>query len=171
MEVIVLNQDFSILNTINARDAVSKIAVDEKRPPSDRKYEVLKTYERKIGKYFVPKIMRLLKAVEIIHRRKQAYSKSSLLVRDNYTCQYCGVRLTTKEAEVEHVIPKSLGGRISWENTVIACHACNQKKANRTPKQANMVLKKKPYQPSIYEFFILKIKSLGHEDILKDLFT
>ena len=170
MEVIVLNKDYSILNTIGARKAVSKIASDDSRPSAEKRYEVLQNYEKQIGKYKIPKVIRLLHSVEIIHKRKQAWSKHNVLIRDNFTCQYCLKKFNIRELEIEHVIPRCQGGKTTWENTVASCHACNQKKANKTPQQANMTLKRKPYHPSISDFFMLKAKALGSEDFLVDLF-
>jgi len=170
MEVILLNRDYSILSIISPKSAVSKIAVDERKLPKERKYEILQAYDKKFGNYQIPRIMRLLKSVEIIHKRKQPWSKTSLFLRDSFTCQYCGIKLSGKELEVEHVVPRCQGGKTLWENTVASCRACNQKKANKTPQQANMKIRKRPYQPSIADFLSMKIRSNGHEEILNEIF-
>jgi 5-methylcytosine-specific restriction endonuclease McrA len=66
------------------------------------------------------------------------------LRRDNHTCQYCG---NTKNLTIDHVIPRAKGGLNIWENVVIACEPCNNRKGNRTPHEANMTLRTKPKAP------------------------
>ena len=80
--------------------------------------------------------------------RKVGFNRTSLFRRDEHTCQYCGVRLPAVKLQVEHVIPRSRKGPTTWENTVAACNACNSHKADRTPAEAGMKLKKRPTVPS-----------------------
>jgi hypothetical protein len=84
-----------------------------------------------------------------------------LFMRDRYTCAYCGERLLSPDLEREHIIPCSKGGRDSWMNVVTACRPCNQRKANRTPEEANMPLLYVPYVPSRWEDLILQTRT-GH---------
>jgi 5-methylcytosine-specific restriction endonuclease McrA len=72
-------------------------------------------------------------------------TKVEIFRRDNYTCQYCGIR--AKGLTIDHITPRYLGGDHSWENLVTACPECNRKKGGRTLKQARMTLRKKPYEP------------------------
>lgn len=102
------------------------------------------------------------RAVELLHyvyaRWKYArtgdvpYSKVGVLKRDQYQCAYCGNYDATT---VDHVLPKWKGGAASWENMVAACWGCNQKKAGRTPKEANMKLLFLPRTPSFNEAWTL----------------
>jgi hypothetical protein len=69
-----------------------------------------------------------------------AYNRKNLYRRDNYRCQYCGRKPDADDWTIDHVIPKSLGGKLCWENTVLACTRCNKRKDNRTLAQANMHL-------------------------------
>lgn len=78
------------------------------------------------------------------------FSRLSLFKRDMGTCQYCNLELTRSTITMDHVIPKSQGGETSFTNCVIACYACNNKKGNKTPEQANMKLIKKPVHPTIF---------------------
>jgi 5-methylcytosine-specific restriction endonuclease McrA len=95
----------------------------------------------------VPAVVRLLSRV----RRKKAvrFSRLNILTRDDWTCQYCGVRHfgQPKKLNYDHVIPRSRGGRTVWENIVTSCIPCNSKKDNRTPQEAGMHLRKQPYKP------------------------
>jgi 5-methylcytosine-specific restriction endonuclease McrA len=69
---------------------------------------------------------------------------------------------------IDHIIPKSRGGKTSFENCVSSCKPCNNKKGSQTPKEANIYLKIKAYQPTIAEFLRLKVRKLGINDLLKD---
>jgi 5-methylcytosine-specific restriction endonuclease McrA len=80
--------------------------------------------------------------------RAVVFSRRNLFKRDHYTCQYCGAQPGPQELTIEHVLPRSRGGYSTWENCVLACVACNTKKANRTPEQAGMKLRKAPRKPS-----------------------
>lgn len=82
-----------------------------------------------------------------VHRKfkEVPYSKANILRRDNYTCQYCGERLPPSELTLDHVVPRSIwkdGTPTCWKNVVACCRPCNHKKANRTPEQAGMQLRK-----------------------------
>lgn len=76
-----------------------------------------------------------------------AFSRRNVFKRDHFTCQYCGCRPGSEELTIDHVIPRSRGGVSSWTNCVLACIECNSRKANRTPEQANMPLRKLPVRP------------------------
>lgn len=75
------------------------------------------------------------------------FSRRNIYKRDRYTCQYCGSQPGTEELTLDHVVPRSQGGISTWENCVLACIGCNKRKADRTPEQAHMPLRKKPVRP------------------------
>jgi 5-methylcytosine-specific restriction endonuclease McrA len=75
------------------------------------------------------------------------FSRRNVFKRDRYTCQYCGIQPGSEELTIDHVLPRSQGGSSSWENCVLACVECNARKADRTPEQAHMFLKKHPVRP------------------------
>lgn len=76
-----------------------------------------------------------------------SFSRRNIYKRDRYTCQYCGGQPGSEELTIDHVLPRSQGGVSTWENCVLACIGCNARKANRTPEQAAMPLRKKPFRP------------------------
>jgi 5-methylcytosine-specific restriction endonuclease McrA len=75
------------------------------------------------------------------------FTRRNLFRRDQNTCQYCGDKPGTSELSIDHVLPRSRGGRSSWENCVLACMECNRRKANRLPEEAGLKLLKKPHKP------------------------
>lgn len=88
------------------------------------------------------------------------FCRKNLFRRDRHTCQYCGVRPVGAELSIDHVIPRSQGGRTSWENCVLSCRRCNHKKRNRTPAQAGMRLLSTPTQPRWNPLFELSADSI-----------
>jgi 5-methylcytosine-specific restriction endonuclease McrA len=93
----------------------------------------------------MPSVVRFVRATP----RKKAikFSRHNVYARDGGRCQYCGRRVRRDEFTYEHVVPRVLGGKTSWENVVVACVSCNQKKAGRTPAQAGMRLLSTPVKP------------------------
>ena len=74
-----------------------------------------------------------------------AFTRFNLFLRDRFTCQYCG---SPHQLTFDHVTPRRLGGRTSWENVTTACAPCNLRKGGRTPEQAGMPLLLKPIRPT-----------------------
>ncbi len=92
-----------------------------------------------------PSIIRLSQYINL-PCKKVVLTRKNILRRDSYKCGYCGrgdLPLT-----IDHVIPKARGGTDSWENLVCACTSCNNRKGDRTPEEAKMSLKNKPFKPS-----------------------
>jgi 5-methylcytosine-specific restriction endonuclease McrA len=77
--------------------------------------------------------------------RSSAFTRFNLFLRDEFSCQYCGSR---GEMTFDHVIPRSRGGRTTWENVVAACGRCNLRKGNLTVRQAGMSLNRLPQRPT-----------------------
>ena len=80
-----------------------------------------------------------------------AFTRFNVFLRDKWDCQYCGGHFKTSELTFDHVVPKSKGGRTSWDNIVTACRSCNTLKGHKMPHQCQMHPIHKPKQPSIYE--------------------
>lgn len=155
-EVIVLNADYQFLNFCSWKRALVLVETG--------KAKILKASEKVIKNFSgtftfaIPYVILLTKMVRSVFKRKVPWSKRNVFIRDNYQCQYCG-RTNLKKPELEHVIPKSKGGKNIFENCVCACKECNRKKGNRLPSEANMFLLKQPKMPTIHEFMLQKLKS------------
>jgi 5-methylcytosine-specific restriction endonuclease McrA len=80
--------------------------------------------------------------------KKVKFSRRNIFLRDNYQCQYCGVKPAMSELTIDHVLPRAQGGKTSWENVVLACTSCNTSKGNRTPEQAKMKMRSVPKRPN-----------------------
>jgi len=94
----------------------------------------------------VPEVIRL-KGYDGLGEGKIVFSRRNIFKRDRYTCQYCGAQPGPKELTIDHVLPKSRGGKSDWLNCVLACVTCNARKANKTPAEARLVLRKVPRKP------------------------
>lgn len=83
-----------------------------------------------------------------IPRREVSFSRRNLYRRDGYSCQYCGRRRPLEELSIDHVLPRSRGGKTTWENCVLACVRCNTKKANKTLRESGFQLLRAPGKPT-----------------------
>jgi 5-methylcytosine-specific restriction endonuclease McrA len=100
----------------------------------------------------VPEVITMV-TYDKLPTRSVAFSRRNLFKRDKFTCQYCGRRPGSEELTIDHITPKSHGGVTSWKNCAVACVECNAKKADRTPNQARMPLRKQPTQPKWRPFY------------------
>jgi 5-methylcytosine-specific restriction endonuclease McrA len=90
------------------------------------------------------------------------FSRRNIFKRDRFTCQYCGVQPGSEELTLDHVTPRAQGGESRWENCVLACLDCNKRKADRTPEQARMRLRRQPVRPTwkpVYAAHDVRIES------------
>ena len=81
----------------------------------------------------------------------------NIFARDGNQCQFCGKKFPTSELSLDHVVPRSQGGKTTWENIVCACVDCNVRKGGRTPKQAHMTLIRKPEKPKRSPLLSMKL--------------
>lgn len=141
--VLVLNASFEPLSVVSVKRAIV-LLLKEKAEIVEAAEAVLRSEHITFPK---PLVIRLVYYVRIPYRVPIPISRRALLIRDHYTCQYCGIQPPSKELTVDHVIPRSQGGEMTWDNVVIACKPCNHKKGNRTPAEANMQLLSQPRKP------------------------
>lgn len=117
----------------------------------------------KIGEYYIPRTIKLTYEMAIPHL-ELPFSRENVYLRDDYTCQYCGKKFDPQELTLDHVFPKSRGGETSWQNIVTCCKRCNCKKADKTPREAGMVLLVKPEKPQDYWLFEFSKKNQINKD-------
>jgi 5-methylcytosine-specific restriction endonuclease McrA len=94
----------------------------------------------------VPEVI-VLARYEKLPESAVAFSRRNIFKRDHYTCQYCGAQPGSEELTIDHVVPRSQGGTSTWDNCVLSCLSCNKRKADRTPAQAGIVLRRAPVRP------------------------
>ena len=114
------------------------------------KARTIETYDKVIRStsqvFKIPSVIVLCRVIKFKFQTFNC-SRKSIFARDEHTCQYCRASFGDKELTLDHVLPKSRGGEKTWTNLVAACKKCNQKKGNKTPEEAGMLLIKKPVQP------------------------
>jgi 5-methylcytosine-specific restriction endonuclease McrA len=115
------------------------------------------------GPVRVPRVV-LLTVFDRMPRRHVRFSRSNVMTRDAFTCQYCGVRPPRAELNLDHVVPRAHGGRSTWENVVASCVGCNRSKGGRTPEQAGLRLRRPPARPRWTPLAALPLASARHEE-------
>lgn len=143
--VLVLNASYEPINITTARRALTLVlkgaAVVEERSP----YTV-RTARIDIP---IPSVIRLQR-YRRVPRINRSVSRKGIILRDACTCQYCHSKLPSHSLTLDHVVPRSRAGESTWENLVASCRPCNNRKGNRTPQEAGMMLAKQPRQIGLH---------------------
>ena len=150
-EVLVLNSTYQPLNLSSVARAVRLVLAGKAEVVHDRGRVSSPTIS-----FPLPSIIRMLYYIK--HRRKRVVlTKKNVLLRDDYKCGYCNDHIEAREATVDHIVPRALGGKATWENLVASCSLCNSRKRDRTPAQAKMpLLCKPPREPRFIPFVVIK---------------
>lgn len=115
------------------------------------KVEIVETHDREVHavtfSFRLPSVVRMLKMVRQRRMETVPFTRANIYLRDDYTCQYCGVKFESRDLSFDHVRPETEGGRRGWENIVTCCVPCNRRKGGRTPEGAGMPLLRKPKKP------------------------
>ena len=142
MMALKLDASYRPIEVIDALEALVMCIVGKATP--------VETYDTKINspsKCFELPAVIVLKSIVKFRFTTVACNRQNIVWRDNNQCQYCGNYFPLDKLTMDHVIPKSRGGKNTWENLVAACKKCNQKKGSRTTKESGMVPLKKPVRP------------------------
>ena len=172
--VLVLNRSYLPIHVTSVRRAFALIyqgiarAVDEQYQTFDfegwsqlavaRDAEAIGTSS---GPIRVPRVIVLI-AFDRVPKRHVRFSRINIYARDNFTCQYCGVRYPRSELNLDHVIPRSLGGRSTWDNVVCSCLECNRRKGGHTLAQAGLTLRRPPARPRWTPLMNLMLSSVRY---------
>lgn len=149
--VLVLNATYEPLSVVSQPRAVHLILAD--------KAEVIETDDALIRSaslsFPAPLVIRLRYYVRIPYNLPMPLSRRAVFLRDNYTCQYCGAQPGKDQLTIDHIVPRSRGGRTEWENVVTACAACNRRKGSRTPEEARMKLARPVSRPRFWAMALM----------------
>jgi 5-methylcytosine-specific restriction endonuclease McrA len=151
-QVLVLNATYEPLNVVSVRRAVV-LLLKEKAEVVEAADAWLRSERMALH---IPLVIRLVYYVRIPRRFALPLSRRTVLARDHYTCQYCGLQSSRANLTIDHVLPRSRGGETSWENVVTACGSCNRRKGNRTPDEARMPLVRQPRRPRYLALTLLE---------------
>jgi 5-methylcytosine-specific restriction endonuclease McrA len=142
MKALKLDSSFRPIGIIDSIEALVLCIIGKARPLEDYT-DVINSVSKSFN----------LPAVIVLNRYVKyrfshiACNRANILWRDNNRCQYCKKVFPVEKLTLDHVTPKSRGGKNTWKNLVAACKKCNQKKANRTPSESGMRPMKEPRQP------------------------
>lgn len=139
--VLVLNQDYRAISVCSVERAVVLLLLHKAELVHA---DPMRRIRSSRDQHPWPSIVRLKMYVHVPYK-KIMLSRRNLLRRDRFRCQYCG---STDRLTLDHVLPKSRGGKDTWENLVAACVPCNNRKGSRTPEEAAMPLTRRPFRPS-----------------------
>lgn len=142
--IVVFSKSYLPIGRVNIKRAII-LLITEKAEPLELDNGKNFTVHSPNTVLLVPQHIRLKIAHTERTWRVPAVNRREVLRRDKHTCQYCG---STKKLTIDHVIPRSRGGKHTWDNVVTACEACNSRKGNRTPQEAGMTLRMKPKSPA-----------------------
>lgn len=149
-QVLVLNAGYEPLSLVSVRRAIV-LLMHEKAELLEATNQMISSTSRSIP---IPLVIRLVHYVKLPHRRVPA-TRTAIMLRDAYICQYCCDAPGRAHLTVDHVMPRSRGGVHDWHNLVTACKRCNQKKGSLTPDEAMMHLIRKPFEPSYVALVLL----------------
>jgi 5-methylcytosine-specific restriction endonuclease McrA len=153
-QIILLDHNFTFLNLISIKKAI-KLMVKSK-------VEVVKSTNKELRcGMLLPKVIRLLKAINVSMKKFIPFSKQNIFIRDEFECSYCGKELNVRTATVDHIVPQAKGGKNSYTNCTTSCKPCNQWKSDKHLHETSMQLIRKPYHPNFLDFLYLKAKSMG----------
>lgn len=144
MDVLVLSSSYQPLRRVPWQRAFGYVC--------SGRAEIVEIYSGRVvrsarASWPVPSIVRFVTSAARLFRRTVKFSRRTVYLRDLGSCQYCGRKIGAREFTLDHVVPRSRGGTHCWENVVTACVPCNQRKADRTPKEARMALRTPPTRP------------------------
>jgi 5-methylcytosine-specific restriction endonuclease McrA len=158
---LVLNRSWVAISTTTVRQAMTLVCRGAARvihPVTCKAHDFQSWSDLKVAanephirtvhlKIRIPEVI-VLTHNDCMPRRTVPFSRRNLYRRDHSRCQYCGKRRSTADLSIDHVLPRSRGGRTTWENCVLSCIPCNVRKGNRPPAEAGMALVKHPARPT-----------------------
>ena len=155
-KVLVLNQDYSPLTLCTVSRAFLLVFLEKAELLAADKNGYMRTVSMSYPK---PSVIKIKSYVHVSYKGV-VLSRYNIFKRDGHKCQYCD---TTKDLTLDHLIPRSKGGKSTWKNLVTACKRCNSRKGDRTPIEAGLVLQKPPFKPSYIMFLRNSIGALNDD--------
>jgi len=141
--VVVFSQNYLPMSRVNIKRAVVLLVSGKAEPLNLIQGNTLQIRSPS-QVFYVPQEIRLTFTSNERLWKVPPVNRREVLRRDHYSCQYCA---STKNLTLDHVIPRSKGGKHRWDNVVIACERCNSRKGDRTPIEAGMLLRSQPKAP------------------------
>lgn len=187
-QVLVLNRGYVPVDVICVRDAISNayrdiahiVDSDYTEYTWDDWYDMfsIPLNEESNGRYVIGKTFKvkvpevvILNDFKSVPNRTVKLTRRHLYIRDAGVCQYSGKKLSSRDATWDHVIPRSRGGKNTWDNLVLCCPHINRQKDARTPEEAGLKLLRKPFKPKwhpIYNSYLKKRPESWYKFVKKE---
>ena len=150
-KALLLDRNYMALSVITWKRAIALMMKGKVEPVSETFAAEIKAAESTIK---IPSILRLVTVIPWrAHQGRMKFSRKHVMLRDNFQCQYCNIHLGRNSGTIDHVMPSSRGGKTDYLNCVASCKDCNNKKGDKTPREAGMVLRKKPRKPTFLSLY------------------
>jgi 5-methylcytosine-specific restriction endonuclease McrA len=153
--VLVLNQDYTPLTVCSVQRAFMLIFMGKAELINEVKEKKLRSVNQAFS---FPSVIKINRYINIPYKGV-VMSRHNIFRRDGGRCQYCG---TTKDLTIDHIIPRSKGGKSTWTNLVTACKKCNTKKGDHSLEKTGMKLLQLPVKPSYLSF--LRMNNSSYRD-------
>lgn len=161
---LILNKNWAPIQATTVKEAISLVCKGSAKIIDPQTFETMDLFSwndisrsrmkfgdaaiRSCHLSLVPPEVIVLTNYDKLGERSVVFSRRNIFKRDKYTCMFCGVQPGPSELTIDHLVPRSRKGVSSWTNCVLACFTCNKRKANRTPEEAGMKLRRIPKKPS-----------------------
>ena len=157
---LVLNKSWVAITTTTVRRALTLVYGGDAKVVEPETYETFdfdkwSELSQISGNEFIQSVSMKIRVPEVIlltfyngmPDMEVVFSRRNMYRRDNLKCQYCGSKPGSEELTIDHIVPRSKGGKSSWENCVLACIKCNHEKGNKTLRNSGLKLLKRPTKP------------------------
>lgn len=158
--VLVLNRHWTAVHVTTAHRALNLLYADHARVVGEDfqtysfdSWRDISEYVQSVGMIKTPSFQIAVPEVIMLSRfqklppRQIKFSRRNIYQRDRHTCQYCGKIPARDELTIDHVLPRSRGGKTTWENVVLACVRCNTRKGSKLLSEAGLTLLNEPVRP------------------------
>ena len=168
---MVLNRSWVVIGTTTVKDAIVLMSRDSARGVCTESFVMYSWDEWVNSETNLPKVDFYIRTPSLaipapqvviltnyndVSKSSIKFSNRAVYRRDKFICQYCKKKFKTEDLSIDHVIPKSRKGPTSWENCVTSCFKCNNKKSDKTPKEAGLTLLTQPKKPKWNPVFHIK---------------
>lgn len=152
---LLIDKNYIALSIISWRKAAKLMVKGKAEGVTGEDYNAPFLIRTGEGFFRVPSVIRLVDEIPWrAHSRRVNFSKKNLMLRDDHTCQYCGVVLGKSSSTIDHVIPKAAGGKTNYKNCVICCRMCNILKADKKPEDVGFQLLTTPRKPTFKALYM-----------------
>ena len=157
---LLLDRNYLAISILPLKRAIGLIVKGKAEPVGEKGIKI-KTGS---GYFTMPTIVRLLTNIPYrAYINKTKFSRKNVIIRDNFECQYCGKKFSFNSGTIDHIVPRSRGGVSDYSNCVACCKTCNSVKANKSPEEVGLTLRRSPRRPTVINLYQHYLKDSPEE--------